>query len=56
MLWIAQLETLNFALLFFMKQSLALAKTPSGNTDPHWQFHGSERSEMGSFRLAVIPT
>ena len=46
MLWIAQLETLNVALLFFVKQSLALAKTPSSNTDAHWQFLETEGSEM----------
>ena len=46
MLWIAQLETLNIALLLFVQQSLALAKTPSSNADTHWQFLETEGSEM----------
>ena len=46
MLWIAQLETLNVALVFFIKQSLALTKTPSSNADTHWQFLETEGSEV----------
>jgi hypothetical protein len=46
MLWIAQLETFNLALLSFIKQSPALGKTPSSNADTHWQFLETNGSEM----------
>jgi hypothetical protein len=46
MLWIAQLQTLNLALLFFHKAITSLAKRPASNADTYWQFLETEGSEM----------